>query len=193
MAKKRTAPDVSRDVILQAAVRLVRRLGSAGVTVGSVAAEAGCAKGLVHYHFETKQKLWEAAAVSLAQERLDRWPRAFEAGSPSEAIEQTWDLLVEESVDGTVLAWTSLLGPGSDVPGLSTSHHISRFGDALGNAIGGMLARHDVRTRVSSRELGWLLASVISGVGFLLLGGADRNELEDAYAAAWIGILSLTE
>ena len=67
------------------------------------------------------------------------------------------------------------------------------LGSLIGDALGGMLTRHGVRCRVSPKEVGWLLASVLSGVGFLLLAGASRNDLEDAYAAAWLGILSLTE
>lgn len=193
MAKHRTDREASRDLILTAALSVVRRFGASGVTVASVAEEAGCAKGLVHYHFDTKQSLWESAAHSLAAERLGRWTEAFESGELSEIIERTWSILVDESADGTILAWTSLLGPGTDVPGPATSGIVAGFGNALGDAVGGMLARHGVRCRVSPREVGWLLASVISGVGFLLLGGADRDDLEDAYAAAWLGILSLTE
>lgn len=193
MPKHRTDRDASRDLILGAAVRVVRRLGSSGVTVASVAEEAGCAKGLVHYHFHTKQQLLESAAQSLSADRVGRWTEAFESGNPSEIIERTWKLLAEESADGTVLAWTSLLGPGTEVPEPVTSSLVAAFGTALGDSLGGMLARHDVRCRVSPREVGWLLASVVSGVGFLLLSGAGRNDLEDAYAAAWLGILSLTE
>jgi len=193
MAKHRTDRDASRDLILGAAVRVVRRLGSSGVTVASVAEEAGCAKGLVHYHFDTKQRLLESAAQSLSVERVGRWTEAFESGDPTEIIERTWSLLAEESANGTVLAWTSLVGPGTDVPGPATSSVVAAFGDAIGDALGGMLTRHGVRCRVSPREVGWLLASVLSGVGFLLLAGANRNDLEDAYAAAWLGILSLTE
>jgi AcrR family transcriptional regulator len=193
VVKNRTDREASRELILGAALRVVRRFGSSAVTVASVAEEAGCAKGLVHYHFDTKQKLWESAAQSLAAERLSSWAHAFESADPSETIQRTWSLLVDESTDGTILAWTSLLGPGSDVSGQLTSSIVSGFGVGIGNAFGGMLARHGVRCRVSPKEVGWLLASVISGAGFLLLGGADRDEIEDAYAAAWLGVLSLTD
>ena len=193
MAKKRTDREASRELILHAALRVVRRLGSSGVTVASVAAEAGCAKGLVHYHFKTKQKLWESVATSLAEERVNRWTAAFESGGPAVAIQHTWDMLVDESADGTMLAWTSLLGPGTDIPELLASNLTMSFGSGLGTALDSMFSRHGVRVRVSASELGWLLASVISGVGFLLLAGADRSALEDAYSAAWLGVLSLTE
>jgi len=193
MPKKRTNPDESRELILAAAARLVRLRGASVVTVGDVAAEAGCAKGLVHYHFSTKQRLWEAVADDLMRQRLENWKLAFDAGGPSEVVQQTWELLVEESANGTVLAWTSLFGPGTDVSERLASTSISEYSELLGHSVSRMLARHGAKTRVPPSEVGWLLASVISGVGFLLLGGAERGHLESAYAAAWLGILSLAE
>ena len=193
MAKKRTDREASRDLILNAALRAVRRSGASGVTVASVAAEAGCAKGLVHYHFHTKQELWQAVATALAEERIGRWKGSFIPGRPAETVQKTWDLLINESRDGTMLAWTSLLGPGSDAPGSLVSKLAEDFGNGLGEAFGSVLDRHGVRARVSASDIGWLLASVISGAGFLLLAGVDRSVLEDAYSAAWLGVLSMTE
>jgi hypothetical protein len=42
-------------------------------------------------------------------------------------------------------------------------------------------------------EIGWLLGAVVDGMGLRLTGGGDRAQLEGAYAAAWLGVLSLTE
>jgi len=193
MPKKRTNPDESRELILGAAARLVRERGAAGVTVGEVAAEAGCAKGLVHYHFSTKQRLWDAVAGEMARERAQNWRLAFEAGGPTDVVQQSWELLVEESVNGTVLAWTSLFGPGTEVSEQLASTSITSFSELLGQLVGAMLERHGSAARVPPAELGWLLSSVIAGVGFLLLGGAERREMENAYAAAWLGILSLAD
>jgi hypothetical protein len=46
--------------------------------------------------------------------------------------------------------------------------------------------------RVAAAELGWYLAAVVQGMEVLLSAGARSTELEGAYAAAWLGILSLT-
>ena len=193
MPKKRTNPDESRELILGSAMRLVRRRGAAGVTVSDVATEAGCAKGLVHYHFSTKQRLWDAVAGEMARDRGENWRLAFEAGGPTDVVQQSWELLVEESVNGTVLAWTSLFGPGTEVSEQLANSSIAAFSDLLGQSVGAMLDRHGSSPRVQPAELGWLLSCVIAGVGFLLLGGAERRQMENAYAAAWLGILSLAD
>jgi len=192
MTKKRCEPEESMKKIVSAALGLVKRLGAAGVTIGAVAEEAGCAKGLVHYHFKTKQRLWEATARRLALERHRRWTEAFKAGSPKEAIRATWDLLVEESVDGTTLAWTTMLGPGGFVSDQVISSAIGEFGLAVGRAARSMLERLGMRMRIPESEIGLLLSAVVTGAGFQVLAGVSRDDLEGAYAAAWLGILALT-
>ncbi len=192
MAKKRTEPEESMEAIVAAALALVKRHGAAGVTVGAVAEEAGCAKGLVHYHFRTKLRLWEATARRLAHERHRQWADAFKAGSPKEAIHATWELLVEESVNGTTLAWTTMFGPGGAVPDQAVSGAVSEFGLAVGRAASAMLERLGMRVRIPESEIGLLLGAVVTGAGFQLLAGVSRDDLEGAYAAAWLGILALT-
>jgi AcrR family transcriptional regulator len=117
MAKKRTNAEQSKESIVHAAEALVRRRAATGVTVEQVAKEAGCAKGLVHYHFKTKRGVLEAVAKQLATVRQANWVAAFRAPDARTAIDQTWTLLTNESDDGTILAWNSLFGPGKVIPG----------------------------------------------------------------------------
>ena len=70
MPKKRTNSEKSKQSIVAAADALIRRKGAANVTVDQVAKEAGCAKGLVHYHFKTKRGVIEAVAQHLAASRI---------------------------------------------------------------------------------------------------------------------------
>ena len=193
MAKKRTNPEHSRETIIRAALSLVERRGAGEVTVADVANEVGCAKGLVHYHFKSKQRLWEAVAIELADDRLSRWTEAMKEASPRDAIDATWNLLVVESASGVVLAWTTLFGPGGHVPDQRVSETHRSFSQALGRAARQMLERSGERVRIPESELGLLLGAVVNGMGFQLLGGADRGELEGSYAATWLGILSFAE
>lgn len=57
------------EVILDLAVEEFGLHGFEGTNIGDIAAKAGVAKPLVHYHFETKDKLWQAA-VSHAMDKL---------------------------------------------------------------------------------------------------------------------------
>jgi TetR/AcrR family transcriptional repressor of bet genes len=193
MPKKRTDSEHSRETIVSAATSLVKRSGADDVTVADVATEVGCAKGLVHYHFKSKQRLWEAVAIDLAEGRRAQWTGALEGRTPREAIDATWNLLVDESANGVVLAWTTLFGPGRHLPEHQVSEAHRGFSRTLGGAARQMLERSGERVRIPESELGLLLGAVVTGMGFELLGGADQGGLEGSYAAAWLGILSFAE
>ncbi len=184
----------AREAILQAAVSLLRERGACSVTVEVVANQAASAKGLVHYHFKTKQGLLAAAAERLAVTRDARWKEALEGPSLKQAIDRTWSLLTKESVDGTTRAWVSLVGLESMLPDQLARKLLLQFGNTLSTALGQLLAEEmDLVPPVRTEELGWLLGIVIDGIGFQLLGGASLAELEGPYAAAWLGILSVAE
>lgn len=183
-------PERARATILDAAERLLRRGG--GGTVDEVAREARCAKGLVHYHFKTKAALLAAAAVRLGDARRRRWTAAFHAPSPQAAIDRSWALLVSESKDGTIRAWTALCARSDKVTDQAVSSEFKRFSEAVASAAHGLLGELGLAPTVSVDELGLLLAGVVHGMGLQLDSGAEPAELQGAYAAAWLGVLSLT-
>jgi AcrR family transcriptional regulator len=191
MPKKRTNSEKSKDSIVAAAEALIRHKGAANVTVDQVAKEAGCAKGLVHYHFKTKRGVIEAVAEHLAASRTAEWATAFRAPTPKGAIDQSWALLTRESEDGTVRAWTSMFGPSGVIPEQAVRKAVEDFASALGGAADELLRDLDMEPSILPSENGWLLGAVVHGMGLQLLSGADLEELEGAYAAAWLGILSL--
>ncbi len=182
----------TRRAILAAAEALIKERGARSTTVDAVAKAAGCAKGLVHYHFKTKRGLLESVAEHLAVSREGNWTRAFRAPSPKSAIERTWILLTRESADGTIRAWTSLFGPGGNLPDRTVSEALQSFSAALGTAAYRMLEDLNLSPTIPPAEVGWLLGAVINGMGLQVLSQADHKDLEGAYAAAWLGILSLT-
>lgn len=81
--------------ILAAASRIFGRSGFRGASVDAVAKEAGVSKGLVHYHFHTKEKLVIAAQKATFRELhrriLERANRG-EVGLPSalDALDGMW-------------------------------------------------------------------------------------------------------
>ena len=191
MTKKRASSKQSKESIVKAADALVRRKGATGITVDQVAKEAGCAKGLVHYHFKTKRGVLEAVAEGLSSDRQAAWAEAFRAADAAEAIDRTWSLLTSESDDGTIRAWGSLFGTASVLPDEAVSQAQEGFAAALGASADALLRDLALVARIPPSEIGWLLGAVVHGMGFQILGGGDRQELEGAYAAAWLGILSL--
>jgi len=59
MATRRYDPEAARDDILDAAEHLFADNGFDGVSTAAIAKEAGVSQSQIHYHFDTKQKLWD--------------------------------------------------------------------------------------------------------------------------------------
>ena len=59
MTTRRYDPEAARDDILDAAERLFAAKGFDGVSTAAIAKEAGVSQSQIHYHFDTKRKLWE--------------------------------------------------------------------------------------------------------------------------------------
>lgn len=186
----RRDPQTARAVIVGAAERLLRRGG--GGTVEQVAREARCAKGLVHYHFHTKGALLAGAAAQLGAARQKAWREAFRATSPQQAIDRSWQLLVSETRNGAVRAWTSLYAETDRVTGRSVSEQMAAYGRTLADAAGALLDDLGLAPTVPIQEIGLLLAGVVHGMGLQLEIGVPPGDLQGAYAAAWLGVLSLT-
>ena len=183
----------ARETILQSAEGLVKERGASAVTVEAVAKAAGSAKGLVHYHFKTKLGLLGAVMERIAQSRTREWLAALEPGSPQSAAERSWNLLTDESVNGVTLAWHTLLQSGDVFVDQSVKNIVNKFSRALGDAFVRLLKEDmHLAPTVPNEEVGWLMTAVIDGIGMQLLAGASEQELQGAYAAAWLGVLSLT-
>jgi len=183
----------ARQRILAEAITLTKTNGADSLSVESVAKAAGSAKGLVHYHFKTKQGLLSAVAEEIASERKQNWSSAFKAPSAESAVQQTWDLLTEESTNGTAKAWQTLVGSeGRLTDGLANNLRMD-FSKTLCSSFFSLLRRElGLTATVTETEVGRLLEAVIEGMGFQLMGGVPQEELEGAYSAAWLGVLSLT-
>lgn len=182
----------SRDAILSAAASVLQAKGAATTTVEAVSRKAGCAKGLVHYHFKTKDSLVAAAVKQMAAVRIRRWSSALKADSPNRAIRQTWALLLDEASDGTVRAWTSLTSSNSKVVVRSVKDGHDELAHSLSDDVLDLLRSLGLEPTIPATEIGWLAAAVIYGMGQQLTVGEETTELEGAYAASWLGILSLT-
>jgi AcrR family transcriptional regulator len=181
----------ARAAILEATLRLLRQSG--GLTVDQVAGAAGCAKGLVHYHFHTRGQLLAAAASRLAESRRRQWTEAFRVKTPGDAIRRSWDLLVSEGRDGTLKAWLALCAEQDEVTGQAVSSEIDAFSSTVAEATAALVRDLGLTPTISVTELGLLLAGVVYGSGLQLEAGLPPARLQGAYEAAWLGVLSLTQ
>lgn len=179
--------------ILDSAARLIRESGAASLTVEGTANGAGVAKGLVHYHFKTKQGLMCAVLEDISDSRCKQWSNALQAPSPAEAVNRSWKLLTQESADGTLRAWHSLFGLEAVLTDQIAKKAFAQFSRAVGEGLTRLMDEQlGLEPTIPASEIGWLLAAVANGIGVQLMARTAPEDLEGAYAAAWLGILSLT-
>ncbi len=185
--------EATRKAILDATEALLKRRGAHALTMEAVARDAECAKGLVNYHFQTKRKLLVEAVRRIAASRQAIWVQALDSPHPQDAIDRTWDVLKDEAQSGTLKAWTSLVALSEKEVDQVVNNASREFRAKITEATERLLDRAGMRPSIGAQELGWLLAAIVQGMAFQVAAGGDMEILENAYAAAWLGLLSLTE
>lgn len=168
-----------KDSIVAAATRVLLRDGLQSWSVDRVAVEAGCAKGLVHYHHRTKRELLGRVGESLSRARQARRLEAL-SGSGADALDRLWLALVREVRSGEWAAWAAIaaepglpgpLAPPGDLPALAEA--ISRALDLP------TLRGEDAR----------LAAAALDGFQLALHLGAPEAATREAYHQLWLALL----
>jgi AcrR family transcriptional regulator len=99
-APRRGRPSTgARERILDAAIEVLKADGYAGLTIAKVAAAAGESKGLVAYHYGSKQGLVQAAGRAIAQMITDEVLDAVDGAETVEAVIRGVDAGVERVLD----------------------------------------------------------------------------------------------
>src|SRR3954451_5424800 len=86
VAKARSKKDETRERILRAAARTVRKQGYEGVGVADVMKEAGLTHGGFYAHFESRDALLAAAADQAGAESIENLGRAVASAKPGEEL-----------------------------------------------------------------------------------------------------------
>jgi AcrR family transcriptional regulator len=168
--------------IVQSAASLLRAHGLHGWSVEQVATGAGCAKGLVHYHFGTRAALLAAVVGNLARERLTRRRAALAPGGTA-ALDALWRVLRDDVDQGVSRAWleTSL---GGDQALNQAMVPAPADLDALAAAISSAM---ELPPLSPQRALTTLF--LLDALEAALVRGAPEGEVRDAYDRVWLGML----
>lgn len=168
-----------RDSIVAAATRVLLRDGLQVWSVDRVAAEARCAKGLVHYHHGTKRALLGRVGEALGRARQARRLEAL-SGSGAEALDRLWLALVREVRSGEWAAWAAIaVEPG--IPGpLAPPDDLPALADAIGRALDLPAPRGDDAH---------LAAAALDGFQLALHLGAPEAATREAYHRLWLALL----
>lgn len=178
--------------ILDATIRLLRERHGADLTMDQVAQAASCAKGLVHYHFRKKDQLLAAAATRMWEDRAAAWRQALDAKDPKTSIRAAWNRLAADSSTGTAAACAALGMRKEELIVQSVNSGRVALARGVTEALDQLLERMGREATVPIGELGTLLAAIVEGISLQLGSGTSPEELEQAWAAFWVGLLSLT-
>lgn len=160
-------------------MKLASKYGLTSWTVEDVSRRTGCAKGLVLYHFRSKDQLLVAMADAVRQRSVASSLSALDR-PPLEAIEAVWEVLVAEVREGTAALRMSLLGDGR------TRGAIALTGaerQALSAAIGRAFGVSPSDPLVSAIPASWV------GFQVQMLEGAPPTAVRDGFDAFWLGVL----
>jgi AcrR family transcriptional regulator len=168
-----------KDAITAAATRVLLRHGLQEWSVERVATEAGCAKGLVHYHHGTKRALLARVGETMARGRQSRRIEAL-SGSGADALDRLWQVLLREVRGGEWAAWTALLAE----PSIARPSEPPDGLTALAVALGRSLELPTLRT-----EEARLASAALDGFQLALHLGAPEESVHEAYHRLWLALL----
>lgn len=199
MAKKREPEgrgqakpaEATRGTILDAAEMLLSAAESRSVTIDAIAAKAGCAKGLVNYHFRSKDTLLTGVVERLTEGRMAEWQSALAGSDLPAAITRAWELTLRERTSGRARALSAAIASGSESTVQSVKSMRERIRHSIAEATITLLARCGLEPTIPAGELGDLVACAIEGFA----AAAERDDparLEGAFSALWAAVLSLT-
>ena len=179
----RSTPDASRAALAEAAERVLLEAGLSGLSLDRVAREAGCAKGLVNYHYRAKPDLLAAVAVRLAARRRERLLTALH-GAGADALDALWASLRQAVTSGESAGRFALLGladPAVALPLADLGANWHSLADRLGEAL-------DAPPLDPESVLAFL--ATLDGLELALLAGTPEEECKAGYYRA---ILALTD
>jgi AcrR family transcriptional regulator len=171
-----------KDAILNAAIDLLVHQGLANWTVEEAARKAGCAKGLVNYHYRSKQELLVQAAESIRSRRAADRLAALETPGTS-ALDRLWSELTREVASGRFAAWLSLLAGGEPYRRAASlkENDTGAFTAALDRALG---LEDQLETSAA------LIEATLDGLQLRLLQGAPAAVAEEAYQRFWLSVVA---
>ncbi len=168
-----------KDKITDAATVVLIRDGLQRWSVDRVAAEAGCAKGLIPYHHGSKKSLLAEVAATLQRQRQRRRLLALQS-SGAEALDRLWQSLVDEVRSGE---WAALAALSTE-PGIPTPLDETAELSALGLAVGTALELPQLPTDGAR-----LAGAALTGFQAALHAGAPEDAVREAYHRLWLAFL----
>lgn len=117
----RKAPkEARRQQLIEATIDSLAKRGYAETTMADIADGAGLSRGIVNFHFESKEKLLIATLQSLADEYVGHWEVALAKAGPG-AAERLWAVVAADfdrrvCTRRKIAAWCAFWGEAKSRP-----------------------------------------------------------------------------
>ncbi len=110
----------SRQKLIAATINSIAKCGFAETTLARVSAGAGLSRGIVNFHFRSKDGLFLEALRFLSREYRESWSRAFDGAGPTAAEKLEAVLMVDFeppiSNRNRIAAWFAFYGEAKSRP-----------------------------------------------------------------------------
>jgi AcrR family transcriptional regulator len=167
------------DEILRAACRVVVAEGAYAMRIGSVAAEAGVSRTLVHYYFQTRQELLTAAFAFAENRRVAALEAELSALSTgAEKAERVLRRTIEPELEETPALWNEVWSSLRDDDALRPllQQRYREWAERIVRLLDEGRRDGSVPLSVDPEAAGWRLAAVADGLDSVLyLGLLDRE------------------
>jgi len=182
------------DRIVSAAALVAESDGLSGLTVSKVAARAEVSSALVHYHFDTKQRLLVAAARRLAAARVDRRTASLKGRKALSALDALWDVVEKDAAGGAERAWLELLALAHGDRSVQEIVVSSRASERsmLAARLPAVLLELGAGTapEPDEEEVASALAALLDGLAASLTAGEPPAQVRAAYDAFWLALIA---
>lgn len=166
--------------------------GAANLNMQDVADEADVSKGLIHYHFHTKELLLARTVEWLTSQIEEREGRALDSATAPTAIDMLWRWVTRELATGHVRILSDLAHDSSTVVEQAVRASGVRRRAAAARTVETLFAALELRPRVPAALLAEVVLAFNTGlaVDWTLAADAERRVAFDVF---WLAMLSLAE
>jgi AcrR family transcriptional regulator len=178
--KRTPDPDESQARILHAAIEVLKDRGLTDWTVDEVAKRAECAKGLVNYHFSSKNTLLNLAATQTRTARNATRILALKRPG-TEALDRLWNAITSEVLSGGTQLWLALLAY-PPTKGNATVNAVER--QTLASHAAKALSLDPTHPALA------ILPATLDGLELQLFQGAEEADVREQYDRFWLDLLT---
>ncbi len=187
--KKRTATrEARRQQLIDATIDSVAKHGLSGTTLSSVTKGANLSHGVVNFHFETKDALYDATLDYLAKEHFELWFKAMQNAGPKPEDQLAAIIAVDFHKDictpKKVAVWYAFWGQVKYRPNYVRiyAHYEEKRFEQISRLCGALIADGKY-THLNADRCARLIDAVVDGLWLNLLvypkKSANKERLED--------------